>query len=203
MELIKHLERNPPLPASQDSETLDEPQRLELVEKWRANLDIRPLDRYLNPDNIVQANQMLPYLTEIAPKTRGHVDRMIEFLFEGPENYRKSFKAICECLEISYVSFWKSCHQRPSILRFINLIVSGTAALQASGRIDMATTQAAIDGQHQDRRLYYELQGRLKGAQRKDGGAVKIVFQQNMLARPSAEGSEASQAVAIKIESDD
>ncbi len=65
----------------------------------------------------------------------------------------------------------------------------------------MATTDAAINGQHQDRRLYYELQGRLKNANKASGGGTKIVFQQNILARPNAESCEASQAsIEIKVE---
>jgi hypothetical protein len=89
----------------------------------------------------------------------------------------------------------------PAIWKFINLIVILTADLTHESRVHSAVADSAINGGHQDRRLYLELTKRITraGVVSKAGG-VNIVFLQDSMQRPEVRVGGGKAIVTIDSE---
>jgi len=164
----------------------DEPlaleQRREMVRKARSAKLYEPLGEHVNSSNVERLEPLLNILSDTSAQTRRRVHKMIEILLE-PGAYVLSFRDLCTKMDVTYNNWWRTVAQYPAIWRFVNAIVIGTTDLEFEGRVHGAVAQRAIDGGHQDSRLYLELTKKLSRTGSKGGGGNTIIFIQDTMSR--------------------
>jgi len=113
-------------------------------------------------------------------ETRAAALKIVQFVLEEG-GWRYSNAEICRRIGIPYL---RICTLRITWMywvTFLNLLQS-TQLYSGVGRVDLATLDRAVDGGHQDRRLYYERVGLLKQKEVSRGGA--IIFLNDNISRP-------------------
>ena len=178
MNLARHLEKKGAIVPSKPATVQDAAQALEQIQD---NIKFRPLHVFADIRNSVEILPLLSGVERLQPKSRGLTCRIIEFLSES-HNFSKSQRRMCEELGCTRTQVWHIERTWPHFWRFINLVVRRAVFDRTEARVDGATAQAAIHGNDRDRRLYFEVHGRLKQRTQEHGGT--IVFVNNLLDRP-------------------
>ena len=196
MELSQHLVKKGEL----DKLAIDPDACLASVLETYSDPSWDPITFFLNADNAQLAAPILKEMHKTEAKTRRLVKTVIDYFLEGPENFAKSESKMCSELNIPYYNWYSQSRRCPAIWRFINLVVVGTANLVGEGRAHMAALNNALQGGHQDLRLWFELTKKISraGAVGKAGG-VNIIFVQDSMQRP--EGSGQGDTTIITLDS--
>ena len=120
--------------------------------------------------------------------TRAQIYKVIEFLLT-PGNFRISTRSMCESLGFSYGNWVGRTQVHPSIWQLINKVVGPILVLRSQARVLGAMEDAAIHGDHRDRRLFFEIDGTLKRGGGAGGGnqLVQVNLINDNIDRPSAE----------------
>lgn len=167
--------------------------REEILAEWEDNVNLEPINQYLNLDNIAELAPILPLLLRTQPKTRRTMHAVLAFYAQDPGNVALSTRAMCAKLGLDYVNWWRLTNVRPEIMKFINHVLVSTAQ-SYRGRVHVAAAEAGVTGGHQDRRLFFELTGDLKrGGGREGGGNITVVIKNDVITRPSGPVIEVSE----------
>lgn len=161
--------------APTDVEAISLAERTELFKHY-AGEKYAPLSKYVNLYNVHQAKPILDLFEGSQEKTRGLVDKIVQYLLE-PGNYMTSKKEMCRVLGISYHLLLTQQMKFP-IWKFVNFVICHSAIDETRGRVYQATADKAITGEHQDRRLYFELSRDIQrgGAQGSKSHGISITF---------------------------
>ena len=180
MELALHADKKGALVPSEPTTVEDAESALAQIQDSPA---YRPLVVFANINN---ATDMLPLMSgveRLQPSSRGLVLRICEFLSES-SNFSKSQTQMCKELKFNIRAMHHIERVWPHFWRFINLVVRRAVRDRTEARVEGATAQGAIHGNDRDRRLYYEVHGRLKKREDRGGGG-SIIFVNNIIDRPS------------------
>ncbi len=161
---------------------------VEALKRIRLEPEYRPLNVIVQLDFAAQAEQYLEWFkySRLTPNRRAQVYKICGYLCE-PSNFSNSqtdmlrelgFAAtVLKSIELRWPYFWD----------FVNLVVHRAMVQRHSARVDMATTEHAIQGSDRDRRLYYEVFKGLKRGHDPPTGPSTIVFVNNVINRPEVE----------------
>lgn len=168
------------------------------VEEGQASKDLELLHRHEHARlfapmvTLDVATALKPYLLQIpadwSKKTRLVAYRFIEFAVSG-ENWLLNQKQSAEKLRVMYPELgithnsiryleWKW----PAMWSVISVLVQKRLK-EAESRVMQATLHHALHGTDRDRRLFFELQGKLK-QKSAEGGGITFVFNNTSVQRP-------------------
>lgn len=187
MEMVKHLARYDA--GAMHPELLEEKslEQIDAANKWlEENLDrVHPLGELVGPDEAVHViGELQKIADQISEINRRRILSVVQFLLE-PGNYKKSKVQMCQELGINYLQFQRVTTRHRFCWHFINKMIIYHGVTEAHGRIVKATVDSAVDGDHRDRRLYFELIGAIRRAGGASShGGVHITFVQDALNRP-------------------
>ena len=102
------------------------------------------------------------------------------------EEYKESHTQTVRKFGISETEWEDVVKRWKGFFEVLNLISEAKMYSEMS-RVHGATTHAAVTGDYRDRRLFYELNGKLKGDKDTQGGKTTIVFINDNLLRPHVE----------------
>ena len=148
-----------------------------------------PFHLYINANNVKQLKPYLPELLTLTKKRRQEAVEVLEFYIADSQHVKLSIPKMCEAVGINYASFHGICKEKPAIWKFINILLIEDTREKYDGRVESAVADSALHGNHQDRRLYLELTGKVqRGGGARQPGGVNIVFVQDAMSRPGVEG---------------
>ena len=155
----------------------------ELKEEMEAYHGMHVLTELVTPTNVDKAAPFLRSLCNSGQEIWLRLRSVIDYL-SITENLYKSERAMCLELNINY-NTWYGWSRGRSAWKFINLILIGSTDDEYEGRVHRVVADSAINGSHQDRRLYLELTKKITRAGGKSNQAgVNVIFIQDSMTRP-------------------
>lgn len=179
--LVKHGGDVPQLTIDKD---FTEQEHEQAYERMMADLkNIVPLDHVIPCEIAANIEPYVMRAKKLTQQSRDSVYRIIKFLSE-PENFQVSRKKMCEILDINISNFYRLGNVFPGMWALISCITRFNQINVSDCLVDGATCQAAIHGQHGDRRLYYEVFRGLREKGSGSSGGVSINFIVDNVHRP-------------------
>jgi hypothetical protein len=182
----------PQLALHQYSDEVDRACHLELIK----NDKLIPFNVWVEVGDARLASFYLKDVEKLSEKRRVTAERVIEF-YLSDEGYKSGVPKALRTLGIDKGEFDILVTDWKYFWPFTTMLVARKIH-NSKHRVDSATLEAAINGTHQDRRLFYEVFGGLKKDEGR-GGSTTLIFINDSMHRPQFE-SEARKAAAVLIE---
>jgi len=171
--------------------------QLEHWKKLTSDPRLEPFSLMVQVEDAAIAMHYLQGVIDTSPKGRAIAEKLIDF-YMSDVGFKSGVHSALRQLDIAkcdydeylirkWLSFWP----------FVTMLIARKVH-NSKHRVDSATLEAAINGSHQDRRLFYEVFGGLKKDEGR-GGSTTLIFINDNMHRPQFE-SEARKAAAVLIE---
>lgn len=155
----------------------------EALNRIHADYDLDPLNTLVSLDIAQECERYLQGARSLSLQSRQRAEKIAQFLM-NVENKCKSQCAMLNELSIPVSEFRLIERTWAGFWPFVTLI-STTYILAANhARIVQSTIDSAVNGTHQDRRLYYEAFRGLRARGEAGGGQKVVVFINDSVRRP-------------------
>jgi hypothetical protein len=158
------------------------------------------INHYFDPRDAANLMPILGGYKRLDAPARALMRSVIEF-YLSDLGYKSGVVSMCRSLNIDkFVFEQRVVKQWPEFWPFVSLLISRKIQ-NSKHRVDSATLEAAVNGSHQDRRLFYEVFGDLKREESRGSGTT-LIFVNDAMHRPVVErgASEATIVDVTKVE---